>query len=278
VRGLEGWRVMTEGRAPAMDDVASPTQNEPWGNHLAIRIGYRFVRGLSAKHQKTLTETAPFSSWEDMVERARLPRDAMARIAAADGFRSLGIPRREALWMALKMPPTGDEIFRDGGHGETVGQVAFPEMSAREEVLADYDSLGLSATTHPCAFFRASFDREHVVTSRGLLGKRNGARVRVGGMSIVRQRPPTAGNVVFVTLEDEYGFTNLVISPEVWDAYRSLARDALFVIAEGRVQRAGRAINIQVESFEPAIPDDDAHHTRTKSTNPAPNVRARDFR
>ncbi len=93
----------------------------------------------------------------------------------------------------------------------------------------------------------------------------------------MRQRPPTAGNVVFVTLEDEHGFTNLVVSPEVWEAYRPLARDALFVIAEGTVQRQGAAINIQVESFERAVPDDDDHQ-RTNPATSAPRVTSRDFR
>jgi error-prone DNA polymerase len=285
VRGLDvtasRWDCTLEsGDARAPSSRALPhvaTSREAWGSHLAIRVGYRFVRGLSAKHQATLEATAPYSSWDDMVERACLPREAMARIAAADGFRSLGIPRREALWMALRMPPTGEEIFSDGGHGETKGQIEFDGLTPRESVLADYDSLGLSADTHPCAFFRASFTRSRVLSSRDLRAKKNKQRVRVGGMSIVRQRPPTAGNVVFVTLEDELGFTNLVIPPEVWQAYRPLARDALFVIAEGVVQRAGAAINVQVESFEPAMPDDE-NHDRPKSADLEPKVRSRDFR
>ena len=186
-----------------------------------------------------------------------MPRDAMARIAAADGFAALGLSRREAIWAALRMPPSEDEVFPDGGHGEEAGRFTFPTLNPKESVTADYDALGLSTAAHPCSFFRASFERRGVLSSQALAKARNRAWVKIGGMSIVRQRPPTAGNVVFMTLEDECGFLNVVIRPEIYAKYRHLARESLFVVIEGTVERQGAAINVQAERFESAELGDD---------------------
>jgi len=213
---------------------------------------------VKEKLEAALAQNGPFASFEDMVARARLPRDAMARIAAADGFRSLGLSRREALWMALRQPPSVDEVFTDGGHGEEAGRIVFPELDGHGAMLADYDAMGFSTVSHPVSFLREDFDRRRIMDSRALGSAKNRAWVKIGGMAIVRQRPPTAGNVVFLTLEDEWGFLNLVIRPEIYDHYRTLCRDELFVVVEGTVERAGKAINVQAERFEVSVPNDTA--------------------
>jgi error-prone DNA polymerase len=207
----------------------------------------------------------PFHSVDDFARRTGLGRAAISRLAKAGAFGSLQLARREALWHALgqdqKPMPLFDAPDPRGAHEThqpdderhrnqapslhpTPREVALPEMSAAEEVLADYRAQGLSLEAHPMQFLREGLDRMGVSPASQLPGLPNGGPVRVAGIVLVRQRPGTAKGITFVTLEDETGVANLIIRPDVWKRWRSAALGATVLLAHGRLQRQGRVIHV----------------------------------
>jgi error-prone DNA polymerase len=125
-----------------------------------------------------------------------------------------------------------------------------PPMSARERVLADYRATGACIDAHPMQLLRPALQRARIASTREVQGTRPGTPVRVAGMAIVRQRPETAKGMFFMTLEDELGFANVVTTPDVFAANRRVARQALFVLVTGRVERSGQVVNVKAERFE----------------------------
>ena len=116
-------------------------------------------------------------------------------------------------------------------------------------MLADYATTGLTAGAHPLALLRPRLP-SGVVTSRDLETLPHGRRVRMGGMVVARQRPGTAGGVVFILLEDEHGTINLIIPPPVYERHRLLVRTEPLLLAAGKLERfaaAGGAINVLVD-------------------------------
>jgi error-prone DNA polymerase len=124
--------------------------------------------------------------------------------------------------------------------------VQFSPLSPLEEVVADYRTAGLSLRDHPVKFVRPQLRRLKVVTAAGLKHLRHDARVHVAGLVLLRQRPGTASGITFVTLEDETGFANLIVRPEIWDRYHRVARRARGLIATGTLQRRDEVIHILV--------------------------------
>ncbi len=93
-------------------------------------------------------------------------------------------------------------------------------MSLPDRVRADYDGTGLTIGPHPMAFLRASLATRGVQRARDLLNARAGRRVRVAGAVLVRQRPGTAKGFVFLSLEDETGIANVIVTPDVFGVYK----------------------------------------------------------
>jgi error-prone DNA polymerase len=135
---------------------------------------------------------------------------------------------------------------------------ALRELSEWESMLADYRTTGLTVSTHPMELLRERLPANSV-TSRDLENITHGARVRVGGLVVARQRPGTAGGIVFVLLEDEHGTINLIVPSSVYERHRLLVRTEPLLMVEGRLERfaaAGGAINVLVESVSQiAAPD-----------------------
>jgi error-prone DNA polymerase len=127
-----------------------------------------------------------------------------------------------------------------------VEAVDLPVLGDAERMAWEYELLGLAPGGHVMALYRDALRRQGVLTSRELAGRRDGERVRVAGWAVVRQRPPTAKGMLFVSLEDEDGLINLVVRPDVYERYRDALRNAPLLWAEGRVQREGEAISVLV--------------------------------
>jgi error-prone DNA polymerase len=125
-------------------------------------------------------------------------------------------------------------------------------LSEWESMLADYSSTGLTTATHPLALLR---DRlSGAATSRDLSALEHGSRVRVGGLVVARQRPGTAGGVVFILLEDEHGTINLIVPPKIYERHRLIVRTEPLILVEGKLERfaaAGGAINVLVDRVGP---------------------------
>ena len=135
-----------------------------------------------------------------------------------------------------------------------------------EEIVADYDTVGLSLKAHPMSLLRPALDRAGVLTSAGLRKVDDKATVRVAGLVIGRQAPPTAKGTVFVTLEDETGMLNLIVWKNVWAKYRQVGIDAVALLIEGEVQRTAGVSHVCATRLE-----DLTHYLRNLTS------RSRDF-
>jgi len=224
----------------------------------AVRLGLRLVRGLHiAEAEKIIAaRTAGARSLEAIARKAGLARGVLERLAEADTLASQGLDRRAGLWRASAL--NGERkietqapllAWAQGAHEESEAHPALPAMKLSEHVAEDYRAIGLSLKKHPCAFFRASLARRRVLRAMdvndGAFG--DGRFARVAGLVLNRQRPGTAKNVMFATLEDETGVANLVIWDRVFQAQRRIWMTGGFLLVEGRVQKAHSVTHIVAE-------------------------------
>jgi error-prone DNA polymerase len=223
---------------------ARPRLERPW----AIRLGLRQVHGLRREHAQALVkarEGGPWRSLAELAHRSGLPRHALARLAACGALQGFGLRRREALWAVQGLVTARDDLF--SGIAADEPRVEFEEPNRLERVAQDYSLTGLSSEDHPMALLRLRVRTGGLLRSDVLQRAPARRRVRVGGLVIVRQRPGTANGIVFISLEDECGFINLVVMPDVWERHKLVAGGRLFLGAEGVVERAGRVVNVKVE-------------------------------
>ncbi len=217
----------------------------------AIRVGLRVVRGLGkATADRILVARAEckFSSIEDMAARANLNRKELDVLARAGALQSLAPERRVAIWRARSPQPERGTLFE--GLSMDASEVVLPSMHRFRQLVLDYASTGLSVSDHPMlalrdrlpAWFSSSADLKRVP---------HGAEVSVGGLVLVRQRPATASGVVFMTLEDEHGFVNLVLYARVFERLRHVSMHKSLVAAHGRLQSQEGILHLVVERLEP---------------------------
>jgi error-prone DNA polymerase len=247
----------------------------------ALRLGLRQVKGLKEEEIKAFMKarTGGLATVEDYILRSGLSRRALELLAEADAFRSLGLTRREALWAVKgKADEVGAERDAPILARQSVRevQVQLPLMSLPKEVAEDYRTTSLSLKRHPVAFFREALAAEGVAPCTTLKGMRNGRRVSVGGLVLVRQRPGTAKGVVFLTLEDETGIANIVCWKDAFDANRRTVMGSSFLVVHGQVQAAEGVIHVVAERFTDlsARLGDLREHEEDPDT-PPPQVRSR---
>ena len=241
-----------------------------------LRLGLRYVYGLGEAWRSRLLERRdgrPFANLQDFCQRTRLPRpvvENLIRCGAMDcwarpqGASPLGgQERRPLLWqlggldyreVAIATAPRvlgGAASRHHSGEEEMdieipVVEAALPTLGAEERLSWEYELLGLAPGDHVLRLYRSGLRERGVLSSAELVQRQDGAPVRVAGMVVVRQRPPTAQGHVFITLEDEEGLVNLIIRPTVYERYKSAIRHAPLLWAEGRLQRQGAACSVLV--------------------------------
>lgn len=237
-------------------ETAQPHPTPQGGGRFAVRLGLRQIKGLSdvtaARLMAAREAGGPFASVEDLARRAGLARAEVDRLADGDAFGSLNTPRREAGWRALALSGPDLPLFEAGG-GERnargdVSAAALPAMRLSEEVAADYTTLSLSLKAHPMAFLRQRFHRLGYRPCSDLKAARNGSRIGIAGLVLVRQRPGSAKGVIFATLEDETGVANVIIWPKMFQRFRKAVIGAKLMAVTGRVQREGEVIHLVADA------------------------------
>nr|WP_199699643.1 error-prone DNA polymerase [Notoacmeibacter ruber] len=220
---------------------------EPSGTGWALRLGFRQIEGLGKEAAARLgaAREAPYETVESLKSRAGLASGAIHTLAAADAFRSMGLDRRAALWEARAIRDAPDlPLFRQE-HDEGKEQpVLLPAMSICEHVVADYQTTRLSLKQHPMHFLRKSMERQGYRTAADLKALRSGARLKLAGLVLIRQRPGSAKGVCFITLEDETGVANLVVWPKVMETFRKAVMTARLMAVEGSIQRDADVIHV----------------------------------
>jgi error-prone DNA polymerase len=233
---------------------------------LALRLGFRMINGISARDIEQLCaarDRQMFYSFDDFRHRTGMSSASLSRLSQADAFRSVRMNRRQALWHSLPdqtQQPLLDELPADDS-------VRLPLMSEQQQVIADYNTTGLSLRAHPLAAHRSALKQRGIVTAAELASLEDDCRVRVAGLVLIRQHPGTARGVTFVTLEDETGTINLIVQPNVWNRFRQIARTSAALYARGQLQHQHNVIHVLVDWLEDLS-------TTVRNTN----LRSRDFR
>jgi error-prone DNA polymerase len=207
---------------------------------LALRLGLRQIGGFSQEHGETI-ENKRGNGYPDFAEFARrteLPRRALVTLAEADAFRSFGLDRREGLWAVRRLPEAKALplfAWRDAPDQGDEAIAPLPAMPLSEHVVADYRTIRLSLKAYPTAFLRPQFDAEGFTPCARAGDRGDGARVRVAGVVLVRQRPGE-GRAIFITLSDETGICNVMMWERQFERFRKEVMGARLLLVEGRVQ------------------------------------------
>lgn len=214
----------------------------------ALRIGWRHIRGVGARTLDRLCaarDRAPFTSIADVVDRVGLTRAESLQFARAAAFGTWEPDRRRAGWEALRA--VGDNLPFAPAH-----RTAYEprELDERELIFLDYAATGICITGHPMEHLRERLRGAGAVGSCDLQDLRDGQRVVVAGLVTVRQRPESAKGTLFLLLEDEWGFINVIVSRTLVERYGDIVKFAPFMIVEGKFERTGGAMNVVGSRFK----------------------------
>jgi error-prone DNA polymerase len=217
-----------------------------------VRVGLRFVRGLREDVGKKIVaerSVDPYSSIADLIDR--VPEINKREIRALSLAGALNFEntthRREALWQSeLEMRPEGEllknsecRISKAEYPSFDIRHSAFTRMEGLELVEADLRKTGISIGKHPMVFVREEMNARGILTAKESLNLQKNQVVSVAGAVIIRQRPMTANNVVFLTIEDETGFSNFVVMPDKFEEYREVINTSDFLIIRGIFEERG---------------------------------------
>jgi error-prone DNA polymerase len=215
----------------------------------AVRLGLAYAAGLREEIGRRVEETraaAPFSSLADFAARSGANAAELATLAEIGAFAAIdGSSRREALWQVEALGRSGPMFART----EAEGASPLPEMSEAERTIADYAGTNLSTGPHPISLLRAELERRGITTAAALGRVPQGRRARVAGLVVVRQRPGTAKGFVFITVEDETGFANAIVTPQRFERHRRTIVDANALVIEGVVQNQQGVVSIKADRF-----------------------------
>ena len=221
---------------------------------MALRLGLRQIRGLREEDATRIVTAREegYRSPADLRWRAAIRPAVLTRLARADAFTSTGLDRRQAAWAIASMDQVEPlPLFDSPGKAEPPRpEPALPAMTAGEQVVADYRATGLSLKQHPAALLRERLADRGVCPASHLEELPAGARVTVAGIVLVRQRPGTAGRIVFVTLEDETGSSNLVVFPSVQERCRRALLTARLMVCRGRLEKEQGVIHVIADRID----------------------------
>jgi len=210
----------------------------------ALRLGLRMAKSLGEEAAERIVAArtaAPFDSVQDLGARAALERRDLEALADAGALRELSGNRHLTFWQVAgserELPlapvphaPEGTPLLAPPTEGQNIA--------------ADYRSAGLTLGRHPLALLREELAADRIVTATGLRDLPNGRVVRVAGIVTARQRPQSAGGVMFVTLEDETGHVNLIVWERVWSRARRIANNSRLLEVQGQLQKEGGVTHV----------------------------------
>lgn len=230
-----------------------------------VRLGLRIVKTLSNTGAKRLIEERkkePFTSLLDFKRRTRLNKDELRTLAEIGALNCLATHRREALWEVEK-PLRQDDLFEEisaaGTDSVREVQSGTPQrgvptdspllpMSYPERIQADFAGMQLTTGAHPMALLRPRLTG--ICRAADLPKAKHGSTVRIAGNVICRQRPGTAKGFFFVSLEDETGISNAIVTPPMFEANRLVITEEPFLLIEGRLQHIDGVIHIKAQRIE----------------------------
>ena len=218
----------------------------------SIRLGFRMVKTFShSGAQRLLRErkTKPFTSLENLRQRVGLNKHELRVLAEVGALNCFTRHRRGALWEIEREMREGDLFERPAITESRAGQLSpLPRMTYPERIQADFAGLDLTTGQHPMALLRSQLP--DVQRATDLPNVPNGKRVRIAGNVICRQRPGTAKGFVFISLEDETGISNAIVTPPMFEANRLVITEESFLMIEGQLQHMDNVIHVKADRIE----------------------------
>ena len=223
---------------------------------LYLRLGLRYVKGLSEQSGRAIEReraNGPFAGIDDLRHRVpELRKDELRKLAAVGALNFMQTPaahRRDALWQVERVARNPGELYEQ--LPEQDGNSPLESMTITERVDADFQGTGLTIGKHPVAYHRPKLNRLKAMRAVDIRKLRHGHFVRVGGWVIVRQRPGTAKGFVFLSLEDETGVSNIIVTPQLFDRYRRELVNHPFLLIEGLLQNQDNVVSVKASRIEP---------------------------
>ncbi len=220
----------------------------------ALRLGLRLVKGLSQEAGRRIEAAraaAPFASVQDLTLRARLARRELEALADAAALRALAGNRHLTFW---EVAGSEQELPLAPVPQVSEGTPLLAPPTEGQNIAADYRSAGLTLGRHPLALLREQLESSSIVTSQALGDLPNGRGVRVAGIVTARQRPQSAGGVMFITLEDETGYVNLIVWERVWSRARRIANGSRLLEVHGKLQKEGQVTHVVAQRLVDRTP------------------------
>ncbi len=222
------------------------------GQAAALRLGLRMVKGLSEQAAQRIVAAraqGAFADIGDLAARARLDQGDLNALARADALRALAGHRRDAYWATLGIERAVERIAVRGkgaalalGRAGDSSQAELLPPSEAHDIVMDYAALGLTLRRHPLALLRPRL--KGAASAQQVKSAPTGQRLRVSGIVTCRQRPDTASGVIFVTLEDETGYTNVVVWPRLVERQRKELLAARLLTVYGKIERDGEVVHL----------------------------------
>jgi len=227
--------------------------SEASASQFSLRLGLRFVKGLSSESGKAIVRARnerPFMSIDDLQHRVpELRKDELRKLAAvgALNFIHKAVTRRDALWQVERVTRPAGELYEELNEQDSSSPLV--PMTRPERMDADFRGTGLTIGRHPVAYRRPELSELGASRAMDLQQLRDGSAVKVGGWVIVRQRPGTAKGFVFLTMEDETGVANIIITPQLFDKYRLVVVDEPFLLISGTLQNQDNVISVKAKTI-----------------------------
>jgi error-prone DNA polymerase len=243
------------------------TNKEPANNsseskgreRFAMRLGLLYARGLRKDAGEALArarEIQPFDSIHNLVLRVpELRKSDLTMLARIGALNSLGegMHRRDALWQVEYAGRATGPLLRDLPEPSEAPvdcpaiQSPLAQMTIDERLAADFEGTGLTVGPHPMVYHRNRLSEMGIVRARDLKNFPDGRKTQIAGCVIARQRPGTAKGFVFLSLEDETGISNAIVTPVVYEQYRRLVTYGKFLIIEGKLQNQENVISVKAD-------------------------------
>jgi error-prone DNA polymerase len=249
-------------------------------SEFGLRIGLRYVKGLREEIGKQIVQqrnVREFGSIEDLKLRVpQIQKSELATLASTGALNFIGGKRsrhrRDALWQIERASRHPGPLFEspeicDENDRESQSEITVPPqspllaMTTEERLIADYHGTGMTVGPHPLAYHRALLKERRIRTALELQKLPNGIPVRFAGSVIVRQRPGTAKGFVFLSMEDETGIANVIITPQLFQLNRTVIVGHQFLLVAGTLQNQDNVISVKAGTIEPL------HITRAETTS-----------
>jgi error-prone DNA polymerase len=258
-----------------LETEASPTM---WDNgvphpSLALRMGFRYAKGLREETAQAIVSARSQRAFESIADLAyRVPelrRNELVLLASIGALNPIGcaatedvtahiddhphkkqpLHRRDALWQVERAARFAGPLLEGIPEIDTASPL-FP-MTKEERLVADFHGTGLTVGPHPLAYRRVELRRAHVLSAQELTQVTQGRYVRTAGCVIARQRPGTAKGFVFLSLEDETGISNAILTPDIMEQHRVVITSEKFLLLEGVLQNQEGVVSVRVERVAP---------------------------